>query len=131
MDEHTTTTTDWMPLAWRLDLALALASALCFGAAWLDGLTGALRGAALLFGLLGTMIVVFSLVGYGAWKLSGVIVATVAQAAPTAPRRVAVAAETDALPAGYAWRSEPAAGDWHSARINKIREAARATATAN
>lgn len=131
--EENTTAKDWLPLAWRVDAALGVASVLCFVAAWLDLLTGTLRGAALLFGLLGTMIVVFSLVGYGAWKLSGVLVVAVEQARHdrpvAAPRRVAFAAETNAssIPAGYTFRSTPKAPtNFNSARINKIRmEAAR------
>jgi hypothetical protein len=94
MEEHTVER-QWLPLAWRVDAALATASILCFAAAWLDIITGVLRGAALLFGLLGTMIVTFSLVGYGAWKLSAVIVAAVERARTeqhAAPRRVAFAA---------------------------------------
>ena len=129
MEEHTTAR-QWLPLAWRVDAALGAASVLCFAAAWLDLLSGVLRGAALLFGLLGTMIVVFSLIGYGAWKLSGVIVAAVerarAEQPAAAPRRVAFAAEAATLPAGYTWRDAPAKPQYNSARINKIRmEAAR------
>lgn len=134
--EENTTAQDWLPLAWRLDAALGVASVLCFAAASLDLLTGALRGAALLFGLLGTLIVVFSLVGYGAWKLSGVLVQAVERARAdhpaAAPRRGAFAAEaeTSSIPAGYTWRATPASPKQYnnSARINKIRmEAARAS----
>ena len=130
MEEHTTAR-EWLPLAWRLDAALGAASVLCFVAAWLDIITGTLRGAALLFGFVGTMIVVFSAIGYGAWKLSGVIVAAVERARTeqpaAAPRRVAFAAEAETIPAGYTWRDAPAAPkQYNSARINKIRmEAAR------
>jgi hypothetical protein len=129
--EENTTARQWLPLAWRVDAALGLASIFCFAAAWLDIITGALRGAALLFGLLGTMIAAFTLIGYGAWKLSGVIVAAVERARSerpaAAPRRVAFAAEHDAIPAGYTWRETPAVKPhYNSARINKIRmEAAR------
>ena len=131
--EENTVERQWLPLAWRVEAALAAASILCFAAAWLDIITGVLRGAALLFGLLGTMIVVFSVVGYGAWKLSGVLVQAVERARveqpAAAPRRVAFAAEAETLPAGYTWRDAPAAPMQYnnSARINKIRmEAARA-----
>ena len=129
--EEQTTGRQWLPLAWRVDAALGLASILCFAAAWLDLLTGTLRGAALLFGFVGTMIVTFSAIGYGAWKLSAVIVAAVERARTeqpaAAPHRVAFAAEHDAIPAGYTWRETPAAPKhYNSARINKIRmEAAR------
>ena len=127
---------NWLPLAWRVDAALFVASILCFVAAWLDLLTGTLRGAALLFGLVGTMFVVASLIGYGAWKLSGVLVVAVERARAdrpaAAPRRVAFAAETNttSIPAGYKWRDTPATPNgFNSARINKIRmEAARGSA---
>ena len=130
--EENTVERQWLPLAWRVDAALGVASVLCFVAAWLDIITGTLRGAALLFGFVGTMIVTFSLIGYGAWKLSGVIVAAVDRARTeqpaAAPRRVSFAAEAETLPAGYTWRDAPAAPkQYNSARINKIRmEAARA-----
>ena len=132
--EENTTVRDWLPLAWRVDAALGVASVLCFVAAWLDLLTGTLRGAALLFGLVGTLAVVFSIVGYGAWKLSGVLVVAVERARAGRPaaafRRVAFATETKAtsIPAGYTFRNAPKAPtQFSSARINKIRmEAARA-----
>ena len=130
--EENTVERQWLPLAWRVDAALGVASVLCFVTAWLDALSGVLRGAALLFGFVGTMIEVFTLIGYGAWKLSGVIVAAVERARTeqpaAAPRRVAFAAEAETLPAGYTWRDAPAAPrQYNSARINKIRmEAARA-----
>lgn len=128
--EENTVERQWLPLAWRVDAALGVASVLCFVTAWLDALSGVLRGAALLFGFVGTMIVVFTLIGYGAWKLSGVIVAAVERARTeqpaAAPRRVAFAAEAETLPAGYTWRDAPAKPQYNSARINKIRmEAAR------
>ena len=74
----------------RFIAGCAVSSVLCFAFALLDIATGVLRGITLLAGQWVAMTITFTLIGWGAWEASGVIVRSIAEERlPRAPRLVA------------------------------------------
>ena len=80
----------------RFIAGCAVSSVLCFAFALLDIATGVLRGITLLAGQWVAMTITFTLIGWGAWEASGVIVRSIAEERlPWAPRPVAFSSEVD------------------------------------